>query len=119
MARNILPETCPSCGQVLSVKRLACGECETAVEGDFRLPLLARLRHEEQAFVLNLLKSRGSLKDLARVYGVSYPTVRNRLDALIDRVAELEARAMPLPESKKVAQERHEALAQTEGEESQ
>ena len=97
MANNALPETCPSCGQPLRVKRLACSVCSTAVEGDFCLPLLARLRPEEQGFVLNLLKTRGSLKDLARVYGVSYPTVRNRLDALIDRVAELESRATPLP----------------------
>ena len=98
MAKNALPETCPSCGQILRVKRLACEECATAVEGDFGLPLLARLCQEEQALVLNLLKSRGSLKDLAHIYGVSYPTVRNRLDALIDRVADLETRSVPLPE---------------------
>lgn len=98
MFNNLLPESCPSCGQTLRVKRLVCGECDTAVEGEFGLPLLARLRPEEQAFVLNLLKSRGSLKDLARIYGVSYPTVRNRLDALIERVEVLETRGLPLPE---------------------
>lgn len=102
MLNNLLPESCPSCGQTLHVKRLICGACETAVEGQFGLPLLARLRPEEQAFVLNLLRCRGSLKDLAQIYGVSYPTVRNRLDALIDRVAALEARGLPLPQPERV-----------------
>ena len=56
MIKVTLPESCPSCGRILRVKRLACGECGTAVEGDFGLPLLARLRPEEQAMIVNLVK---------------------------------------------------------------
>ncbi|HIJ65595.1 MAG TPA: DUF2089 family protein [Candidatus Hydrogenedentes bacterium] len=82
----MLPRLCPSCGATLLVKRLACRQCETLVEGRFDLPLLARLEPEEQAFLLNLLETSGSLKGLARTYGVSYPTVRNRLDALREKV---------------------------------
>ena len=77
-----LPKLCPSCGKPLAVRRLACPACETAVEGDFRLPVLARLDTEDSEFLLNLLEASGSLKELAAMYHVSYPTVRNRLDAL-------------------------------------
>ena len=86
-----LPTACPSCGLDLSIKRLACSRCETLVEGSFEMPVLARLSQEDQEFILNFVKSGGSLKDLAGRYGVSYPTVRNRLDSLIGRVQTLES----------------------------
>jgi hypothetical protein len=90
MIQKLLPAICPSCGKVLKVTRLKCGECQTTVEGDYDLPVLSRLEPEENQFILNLLKSEGSLKELAQRYGVSYPTVRNRLDALIEKVKNLE-----------------------------
>lgn len=86
-----LPTCCPSCGHLLRVKRFECPTCETLVDGDFALPVLGRLREDEQIFVQQLIKCSGSLKDLAQVYKVSYPTVRNRLDALIGRIEALEA----------------------------
>jgi len=89
MARKTLPSQCPGCERTLNVVRLTCEGCGTAVEGRFELPVLARLDAEEQELVLHFLRSSGSLKELARRYGVSYPTVRNRLDALIERVEEL------------------------------
>jgi len=85
-----LPVQCPACGQDLHVIRLACEDCSTIVEGRFTLPLLARLTSDEQLFLINLVKCSGSLKDMARLYSVSYPTVRNRLDTLISRVKDLE-----------------------------
>ena len=90
MTSKRLPTICPSCRETLNVVKLRCDACGTAVEGRFDLSVLARLDPEDQAFVLSLLKSSGSLKDLARLYGISYPTVRNRLDALIDKVKALE-----------------------------
>ena len=86
-----LPIACPGCGNVLTVKRFECDACETAVEGHFDLPPLSRLDREDQDFVLKLVLSSGSLKELAGAYGVSYPTVRNRLDTLVVRVHELRA----------------------------
>lgn len=91
MSNKMLPCNCPSCQRDLKVVRLSCGQCGTAVEGDFDLPVLARLDPEEQLFALNFLKSSGSLKELARQYGLSYPTVRNRLDGLIGKLAAFEA----------------------------
>ena len=93
MSKRTLPSRCPCCQQALKVTRLACGECETAVEGQFDLPILARLNEDDQEFVLSFLQSSGSLKDLSRRYGISYPTVRNRLDALIESVNRLESTA--------------------------
>jgi len=89
MLNKAMPSTCPSCRQDLTVVRLRCGGCGTSVEGEFALPILARLEGEEQLLAVNFLKASGSLKELARQYGVSYPTVRNRLDALIDRLSSL------------------------------
>jgi len=89
MAERRLPVFCPSCETVLKVKSFECPDCGTEVEGAFALPILVRLQPEEQAFVLNLLESSGSLKELARLYEVSYPTVRNRLDALRAKVKSL------------------------------
>lgn len=85
-----LPNLCPSCSHPLTVRRFGCDACETAVEGSFGLPVLARLSAEDQALVVSLIKTSGSLKDMAREYGVSYPTIRNRLDELIKQVGSME-----------------------------
>ena len=78
-----LPTHCPSCGEGLLTKRLLCPKCETEVEGAYPLPALALLSGDDQAFVLSFVKASGSLKQMANLLGVSYPTVRNRLDDII------------------------------------
>ena len=85
-----LPLQCPACESPLKVRRMFCGECGTEVCGDFELPLLARLSEKEQRFILTSVKSSGSLKDMAKSMGVSYPTVRNVLDDLIDKLIKME-----------------------------
>lgn len=81
-----LPLTCPSCDTPLKVSELFCNECGTKVCGEFDLPPLARLTEKEQQFVLDFIKSSGSLKDMARTMGLSYPSVRNILDDLIEKL---------------------------------
>lgn len=81
---------CPSCGGSLLVQRLWCEKCQLAVEGKMTMGTLARLQPEEQQFILEFVKASGSLKEIARRYGVSYPTVRNRLNELIGRLEQLE-----------------------------
>lgn len=85
-----LPLQCPSCESPLQVGKLFCKECGTEVCGSFELPPLARLSEKEQQFVLSFIKSSGSLKDMAKNMGVSYPTVRNVLDDLIEKLIEIE-----------------------------
>lgn len=86
-----LPANCPSCGGQLLVKRLACPGCGTEVEGCYALPGLASLNAEDQRFIVQFVESSGSLKEMARLLGVSYPTVRNRLDEIISRVVRARA----------------------------
>lgn len=76
-------QTCPACGHALQIERLGCGSCGTRVEGTFQLPRLARLSPDSQRLVELLVLSSGSLKAVAKKVGVSYPTIRKRVDALI------------------------------------
>lgn len=85
-----LVSQCPSCGEPLQAQRLGCSHCDIALEGQFELGVLSRLSPAEQEFLLAFVKSSGSLKEMARRYGVSYPTVRNRLDELIAHLRNLE-----------------------------
>ena len=81
-----IPTSCPACGEPLRIGRLHCTTCETTLTGDFRLPALWRLPPAEQEFVLRFVLCSGSLKEMAREMGLSYPTVRNKLDEIIDRL---------------------------------
>lgn len=86
-----LPLQCPACDSSLRVGRLFCSQCNTEVCGNFELPALARLTEKEQQFVIDFIKSSGSLKDMAKNLGVSYPTVRNVLDDLIEKLTNIES----------------------------
>jgi hypothetical protein len=77
---------------MLAVKRLYCDHCQTEVEGLYALPPLAALTPEDAEFILEFIKASGSLKDMARILGVSYPTVRNRLDDIISRLTHPETK---------------------------
>ena len=85
MTRN-LPLRCPSCLSDLQVKSLECTHCNTEVTGHFDLPLLARLSSDDQQFIIEFVKFSGSLKEMSKSLKLSYPTVRNMLDDLIERI---------------------------------
>lgn len=85
------PILCPSCESSLSVVKLRCDNCETEVSGHFSLPLLSRLTQEEQFFVLEFFKESGKLNVMAKKLEISYPTLRNKLDDLIEKVKSYEA----------------------------
>lgn len=90
MPKRRLPLQCPACDSPLKVGRLFCEQCDTEVCGNFELSVLANLTEKEQLFVIDFIKSSGSLKDMAKNLGVSYPTVRNVLDDLIDKLNKIE-----------------------------
>lgn len=75
---------CPVCNEELVVTRLRCNHCETAIEGAFEISKFARLSKEHLDFVEIFLKSRGNIKEVERELGISYPTVRGRLDAVLE-----------------------------------
>jgi hypothetical protein len=85
-----LPTECPACGLHLRVNTLACASCGTTVQGSFELPALSRLPLEDFQFVSDFIKCSGSLKIMAQQLGLSYPTVRNRLDDIIARIVTIE-----------------------------
>jgi hypothetical protein len=84
------PVICPSCHGELTVKKFLCPACEVEIEGRFALPALAKLSAEDQEFILQFVTASGSLKEMARIRGLSYPTVRNQLDEIIERLKNTE-----------------------------
>ncbi len=86
----MLPCICPSCQSRLKVKSLCCESCNTEVHGLFALPILAQLATNEQEFILKFVKNSGSLKEMSKELGLSYPTVRNMLDDLIQKLNDYE-----------------------------
>ncbi len=81
-----VPLQCPGCDRELAVTELTCLSCQTRVTGHYRLPPLLRLPRDDQQFVDAFVRASGSLKAMAAHLGVSYPTVRNRLDDIIERL---------------------------------
>jgi hypothetical protein len=75
--------TCPVCEHELSVTRLRCGDCGTTIEGEFGVGRFGRLTREQTALLESFLRSRGNLRDMERELGISYPTVRARVEALV------------------------------------
>lgn len=86
-----LPKICPSCGKRLSVHSMHCEGCDTHIEGNYRLPVMMELSEADQQFVLDFVKSSGSLKEMAQKLRLSYPTVRNRLDDIISQLNKFES----------------------------
>lgn len=85
-----LPARCPSCDRGLQVKSLYCNNCETVVSGLYKLPVLLLIEKQELEFVLSFVKKSGSLKEMAKEMDLSYPSVRNYLNDLIQKLNTLE-----------------------------
>jgi len=75
--------TCPVCSGELTIARLHCRSCGTALEGEFGVGRFGRLDRDQMSLLESFLRSRGNLKEMERELGVSYPTVRGKVDALI------------------------------------
>ena len=74
---------CPSCQNDLSVSELECPSCAISIHGEFSLPPILRLAPAQLDFVEVFLKNRGVIRDVERELGISYPTVRARLDEVV------------------------------------
>jgi hypothetical protein len=75
--------TCPVCSGELAVTRLHCRSCGTTLEGEFSVGRFGRLTREQLTLLESFLRSRGNLRDMERELGISYPTVRGRVEALV------------------------------------
>ncbi len=77
------PHKCPICHQKLTITEVSCESCGTRIQGRFDGCRFCSLSPEEASFLLTFIRNRGSIKDVERELGVSYPTVRAALDNLI------------------------------------
>ena len=82
MAHDVI-STCPICSGELAVTRLHCASCGTSLEGDFSVGRFGRLTREQLTLLESFLRSRGNLREMERELGISYPTVRSRVEALV------------------------------------
>jgi hypothetical protein len=79
---DISKALCPDCKAPLNVIRLACPTCKLTLDGEFEVSPLGKLNQEDQTFVIAFVRHHGSLKKMESIFGISYPTVKNRLNAI-------------------------------------
>lgn len=83
MKKEVLGK-CPVCGSELHVTKLGCNNCHTSIEGNFSLCKFCKLTDEQKNFVEIFIKSRGNIKEIEKEMGISYPTVRGKLENVIE-----------------------------------
>lgn len=81
--RHPVPDSCPVCHSELTVTRLQCETCGTGIDGRFAFNRFARLSGDQLRFLEAFVKNRGIIKEVEADLGISYPTVRARLDDLL------------------------------------
>ncbi len=77
---------CPNCGGDLVITSYKCNSCFTEVSGEFEMGKFQRLDIEDLEFIELFLQKRGSIKDVGESLGISYPTVRNRIDKIVKKL---------------------------------
>ena len=117
-----LSTRCPYCFARMKVVALGCNECATEVKGHFTVPEFLNLSPEQQQFVMDFVRASGSLKQVAADYGISYPTVRARLDRVIEALgkrgdgeAERRAAILDAVEEKQISPQEASRLLASQG----
>ena len=82
-------------GRPIIVERVRLADKDVAVEGSFELPQLARLNLEDQVFVTAFVRSHGSIKEMERIFGVSYPTIKGRLNRIAESLEFVDTNPSP------------------------
>lgn len=77
---------CPNCGDEMVITSYRCNSCYTEVSGEFEIDKFQRLDNEDKEFIELFLQKRGSIKDVGEEIGISYPTVRNRIDRIVGKL---------------------------------
>lgn len=82
-------------GQPILVERVRLPDKNIAIEGSFDLPQLARLAMDDQIFIVAFVRSHGSIKEMERIFGVSYPTIKSRLTRIANSLEFVETNPTP------------------------
>lgn len=82
-------------GRRIVVERVKMADTGIAIEGQFELPQLARLSADDQVFITAFVRSHGSIKELERIFGVSYPTIKARLTRIANSLKFVETNPTP------------------------
>jgi hypothetical protein len=85
-------------GSPITIERIRLTDQDIAIEGDFELPPLARLSAEDQVFIMAFIRCHGSIKDMEEAFGISYPTVKNRLNRISGQLKFVETLNFPIDE---------------------
>ena len=83
-------------GGPVEVERVRCPDSGVAIEGRFELPALARLSAEDQTFIAAFVRCHGSIKQMEKYFGVSYPTIKNRLNRIGNQLPFVEVDPPPV-----------------------
>jgi hypothetical protein len=82
-------------GHPVVIERVRIADRDIAIEGSFELPQLARLDMDDQIFITAFVRSHGSIKEMERIFGVSYPTIKSRLNRIAESLEFVETNPMP------------------------
>lgn len=82
-------------GRRVLVERIRLADSDIAIEGPFELPQLARLANDDQVFITAFVRSHGSIKEMERIFGVSYPTIKSRLTRIANSLEFVDTNPMP------------------------
>ncbi|HZQ06635.1 MAG TPA: DUF2089 domain-containing protein [Anaerolineae bacterium] len=90
-------EQCPACGGPLIITEIQCANCHLTMQGEFKPGLFSTLSDDQLTFVRAFLRVRGNLSEMEKVLGVSYPTIRNKLDEINQALERAEKLPDPAP----------------------
>ena len=96
---------CPVCDSGLDITSVVCTCCQLEIRGSIRSHWLMGLDSDQLDFLLTFVRCRGVIRDIEAIMGVSYPTVRNRIDQLVDAVEQRleESQSLNLPLDSRIA----------------
>jgi hypothetical protein len=109
-----MPNQCPVCNHEMKISKLTCTHCPTKIEGEFSSCKFCQLPSEQLVFIEAFIKCRGNIKEVEKELGISYPTVRGRLDAVIEALGYRVERERERLDPQEESQRRQEILAALE-----
>jgi len=96
------PSICPVCGGEYEITSLTCKSCKSELNGRFEGCEYCALDESEKSFLSTFIKCRGNIREVEKELGISYPTVRNRLDNIISRLGYEDRRVAQVTEERKI-----------------